>query len=96
MSDRLVDWSASNGHPPFDACSSITLEPALRRVLASTARELTALEESFAAFDQPSYDDIIPALERCGDAFERVWGLANHLRSVCDHPALRHCMGPAT
>ena len=89
MTDHILDWTASDQQPPFALCSSITLRPAIVRTLALTERGLDQLETELASADQLSYESVLPRLERCSDAFERLWGLASHLRSVNDGPGIR-------
>ena len=83
----LVDWSgAFGGVPPFDKVKVADFKPALETAMAENLAEIDKIANNSAA---PDFENTIAAMERTGDALNRVSTVYSIWAGTMSSPEMR-------
>lgn len=78
-----------DGLPLFESIEASHLTPAVETLLAQLQTDLTAFETQAAACATPTYENVLPEIERMQFALNYAWGVAGHLNGVKNSDELR-------
>merc|ERR1719424_2240220 len=79
--------------PRFDAIDASHVKPGIATALEQLGEQFAALEGSLAATSDPSYEDVVEAMEVIEAPVEYSWGVVGHLMGVKNSDELRAAHG---
>lgn len=88
-SNPLLDQS---GPPKFATIEPVHVTPAVSTLLESMEKDFSKFESEIGQNSAPSYDEVLPEVERIQEPLGYVWGVAGHLNGVKNGDEIRQAI----
>ena len=77
------------GLPLFDVIDASHIKPGVSETLSQLESQFAELEQQLAEKSEPTYADVVEAMEKIEDPVEYTWGVVGHLMGVKNSDELR-------